>query len=69
MDSKHETKTCPRCGVTFECKVNDLVHCQCVNATLSRELSERIKERYDDCLCFKCLSAISKQPNEDWDRD
>jgi hypothetical protein len=63
MKSKHEIKICPRCGVTFECKVNNPVHCQCAGVALSRELSERISERYRDCLCVDCLKAISLKPD------
>lgn len=58
MKSKHEIKTCPQCGATFECKVNDPAHCQCAGVTLSRELSARISKHYGDCLCVECLKAI-----------
>lgn len=68
MKSKHEIKNCPRCGVAFECKLNNPVHCQCAEVTLSRELSERINEHYADCLCVDCLNAISRQPDNLEDR-
>ena len=67
MKSKHEIKTCPRCGAIFECKVNNPVHCQCAGVTLSRELSARISGHYSDCLCVDCLKAISLKPDGPWD--
>jgi hypothetical protein len=56
--SKHEIKTCPRCGLSFECKLNNPVHCGCARVHLSDDLLLRIQEQYPDCLCTACLTAL-----------
>lgn len=35
MMHKHEEKYCPRCGSKFECKVGDVLNCQCTKITIS----------------------------------
>lgn len=55
---KHEIKTCPRCGLDFECKLNNPVHCGCARVHLSDDLLLRIQEQYPDCLCTACLNAL-----------
>lgn len=62
MKSKHEIKACPRCGVRFECKLNNPVHCDCAELSLSKDLLEQIEGHYRDCLCIRCLSAIQADP-------
>jgi hypothetical protein len=52
---KHEIKRCPRCGRSFRCKVNRIVHCECMTVPLAPETLEIISERYNDCLCLACL--------------
>jgi len=54
----HDSKTCPRCGALFECKVNAPLRCQCADIPLTRAEREVIQARYDDCLCAACLWAI-----------
>ena len=57
--SKHELKTCPRCGRVFECRLNDPVHCDCARLQLSAETLSAIRERFQDCLCRACLTALA----------
>ena len=58
--TKHEIKSCPRCGSTFECKPGNIAQCQCYAVALTRDEATFIKEIYDDCLCAKCLIEMKK---------
>jgi len=55
---KHEEKKCPRCSSSFECKSGDIVQCQCYGISFSTEERAFIEERYEDCLCRKCLLEL-----------
>ena len=57
---KHEEKTCPRCGKNFECKVGDIVHCQCHGINFTKDATAFIGKNYDDCLCRECLLALNE---------
>lgn len=57
--TKHEIKTCPRCGRALECKLNNPVHCQCAGATLTPDQLQYLQEHWSDCLCIQCLSHIA----------
>jgi hypothetical protein len=46
---KHEEKKCPRCEKIFECKVGDILKCQCYGIELSVEEEAFIKSNYNDC--------------------
>jgi hypothetical protein len=59
--TKHEIKTCPRCGEELECKVNNVAHCACMTVALSDAAAEHVQERYEDCLCVACLADIQQQ--------
>lgn len=59
---KHEEKYCPRCRSAFECKVGDVAQCQCSGIGMSPEERQFIADRYQDCLCRKCLLEL-KQPD------
>jgi hypothetical protein len=56
--SKHEILLCEHCHVPFECKANSSTYCQCTQVELTLEEAEYISERYDSCLCAKCLSDL-----------
>ena len=58
---EHETKACPRCNIKFECKVGDVMHCQCNNIELSIEEKSFIESRYNDCLCADCLLQLKNR--------
>ena len=52
---KHESKFCPRCNAGFECKVGDVVNCQCNTINLSSETQLFLDRTGFDCLCAACL--------------
>jgi hypothetical protein len=56
---KHEEKRCPRCGRTFECKLNNPVHCGCAEVELTEDLADELGLAFDDCLCADCLREIA----------
>jgi hypothetical protein len=58
---KHETKTCPRCNGIFECRVNDIVNCQCQGIIIGGDVWEFISNLYSNCLCKNCLLEINKK--------
>lgn len=72
MQTKHEIKHCPRCGDSFECKVGDVVNCQCYEVKIQVQTNEFLAQAYYDCLCKNCLAAIDKQlmlaENQDFPR-
>lgn len=53
------TKTCPRCGKTFECVHS--VDCWCVKVKLTDATKAYLKENYSDCLCKECLEKLNQQ--------
>lgn len=57
--SKHEHKTCPRCGRSFECRSNNPIRCECSRITLSEATLRAIEGRYRDCLCLACLTDLA----------
>ncbi|MFP4062305.1 MAG: cysteine-rich CWC family protein [Halochromatium sp.] len=59
------TKQCPRCGVDFECKVDDLRHCDCVAVKVSLPVLKTLQDQYEDCLCPDCLRAIAAAAGSD----
>jgi hypothetical protein len=58
---QHETKTCGRCNEPFECKVGNILQCQCNGISLSDDEKKYLADNYTDCLCRNCLLAIKKE--------
>ncbi|MFB1488372.1 MULTISPECIES: cysteine-rich CWC family protein [unclassified Thiocapsa] len=58
---KHESKTCPRCGASFECKANRVERCCCIGVALTPETLDYLGEHYRDCLCVACLEAVNRR--------
>jgi len=56
--SQAEPKVCPRCQSPFECKVGNILECQCNGIRLTAEAWACIATNYTDCLCRACLLAI-----------
>lgn len=56
--SKHEIKSCPRCGIEFECKPGNITQCQCFTVNLTLDQQTYIKSQYEDCLCVSCLKEL-----------
>ncbi|MBS1754475.1 MAG: cysteine-rich CWC family protein [Ferruginibacter sp.] len=61
MQSKHEQKNCPRCGIIFECKTGNIGQCQCSAIQLTVEETVYIQSKYEDCLCINCLQNLQKE--------
>jgi len=60
---KHESKTCPNCQTSFECKSRDIVNCQCESIELNQQHRDYIYDKYDDCLCAGCMEALRGEFN------
>ena len=56
---KHETKVCPKCSITFECKVGDVTNCQC-NIAIDDTTKEFLSKTNFDCLCKACLMHFNQ---------
>ena len=52
---------CPRCGAGFHCGVNDAAPCPCTTITLDAATQAVLRERYDGCLCLRCLQVLSQE--------
>jgi len=57
----HEEKKCSRCKSSFECRVGNIVQCQCYGIALNVEERAFIEERYNDCLCRDCLLELKQR--------
>lgn len=60
--SKHEAICCPRCGADFVCKPGSVPICHCFEFNLTVERQEWISERWQGCLCGRCLREIVDRP-------
>ena len=58
---QHETKGCGRCQAPFECKVGNILECQCYGVSMSIEEKKFISDNYSDCLCRRCLEEIKME--------
>ncbi|BDD07828.1 hypothetical protein FUAX_02600 [Fulvitalea axinellae] len=58
---RHEDKKCPRCGAGFECKTGSVTICQCYAVPLNTDEREYIREKFDDCLCARCLAQLKQE--------
>lgn len=55
-------KKCAKCGKEFECK--HTAECWCNDLKISKNLSEYLRNNFDNCLCKNCLTEfIEKQEN------
>ncbi len=53
------TDRCPRCGGGFHCGVADAVPCPCGALQLSADQLSALSQRYQACLCLRCLAAVA----------
>jgi hypothetical protein len=49
---------CPRCGGGFHCGADDAAPCPCNGLTLGPDTTRLLRERYDGCLCLRCLAQL-----------
>lgn len=47
-------KTCPKCGILFQCNSVEVSQCQC-NIVLDEATLDFLKKTTYDCLCSQCL--------------
>jgi hypothetical protein len=52
-------KTCPSCGVVFECLHS--VDCWCAGYVIPEETMKQIRAQYSDCLCADCLGKYASE--------
>jgi hypothetical protein len=57
----HKRAICPRCGSTFECKMESIINCHCSQVNLAEPQLEAIAQRWDGCLCHACLIAVKAE--------
>ncbi|WP_349314510.1 cysteine-rich CWC family protein [Chitinophaga sp. MM2321] len=58
MLSYEPNASCPRCHRSFECRVDDIHHCQCRDVPLTAEERTFIGQQYSGCLCADCLREM-----------
>ena len=56
-----ERDACPRCGAAFHCGVLDAEPCACTTVRLDAETLAGLRERYDGCLCLRCLLELQPE--------
>ncbi|MBS1591888.1 MAG: cysteine-rich CWC family protein [Bacteroidetes bacterium] len=57
---QHENKKCPKCNNIFECKVGNVLECQCNQIQLSYEEKVYFENKYSDCLCINCMHDLKQ---------
>ncbi|MBU0764953.1 MAG: cysteine-rich CWC family protein [Bacteroidetes bacterium] len=55
-------KTCPVCGVKFEC--DSSFSCWCISPVYSSDIHRAVREKLDICLCQACLEREKGKINE-----
>ncbi|MHC1777393.1 MAG: cysteine-rich CWC family protein [Lentimicrobium sp.] len=51
-------KTCPRCGLQFECL--HAGECWCFKYSISPGNAEKLRIEFNNCLCPECLSKFAE---------
>ena len=59
--SGHESKQCPRCEASFECKVGSILECKCSSVFLSASEQDYVATRYNECLCVNCMVEVQTE--------
>ncbi len=59
MNDTGAVDSCPRCGSTFHCGVDDAAPCPCSRVTLDAATLADLRQRYRGCLCPRCLAELS----------
>ena len=58
-----ERKACPVCGASFGCMAARGT-CWCADVKLSAEEAAKLRSRFSDCLCPRCLAlAVERGRN------
>jgi len=53
---------CPRCSGSFHCGAADAAPCPCSTLKLGAPTLAKLRERYQGCLCLRCLAQIAADP-------
>ena len=56
-----ETKTCERCGESFDCRAGNIVQCWCSQVQVSATVREYLAGQSADCICASCLAELEKE--------
>ena len=59
--NKHEDKYCPRCKCIFECKLGNILQCQCSGISFTQQERKFLEADFTDCLCHTCLKELKNQ--------
>jgi hypothetical protein len=51
---------CPKCGVEFICRPNEIEHCQCNSVQLTGDELAQISILFKGCLCKGCLIEMKR---------
>ena len=62
--SRHENKTCPMCGIIFECQPGDITKCQCYTVALNDAERDYVAGKYNTCLCTDCIKQLRVDYNQ-----
>jgi hypothetical protein len=63
--AEHEQKNCPCCKDEFTCKAGSITLGECRKVELSTAQRQNLAERYEDCLCRKCMIEERRAFNVD----
>ena len=59
IDPKYkESSICESCGDEFTCGAT-LKGCWCMKVNLTDEVREKLKTKFNDCLCPNCLEKLT----------
>lgn len=50
---------CPRCGGAFHCGIADPGPCACTTLTLDVATLAALRQRFNGCLCLRCLTELA----------
>ncbi len=56
-----EPSVCESCGDEFICGAT-ITGCWCMNVKVTDDARTEMKEKFDKCLCQKCLGSYSSEP-------
>ena len=54
-------KYCERCGEKFECKAENIAHCDCATIKLDATMLAYLSKQFKQCICLQCLQTLQQQ--------
>jgi len=55
------SKICERCHQPFECKMENIMQCQCYGIVLTSQAKQLVSSTFNDCLCKNCLLVLNEE--------